>query len=530
LKKVFVPLCILFCVTSKLTAQINLLSDCVAGAVPGCPVPFPFPPQTWPGINGRDNAFNLFVGGNLIIENGGVELEGKTFVMGNFNVQKTTGSYSVGFSGAGSWVVPDNGTDVMILGGNALTAGANVFFGGFYGLPGSQTDVVGNFRYKGTVTGSKFFAGDIPGGLDGQIISDPGLDLLPYQNAVNNMTVSSTYYKGLPGSANIVHSYDGFGNYTFGSTDGAAGLYVFNITTDLNPGTPAAIIFDNFPDGAQIVINMLKPGTVDINMNSISFTNITGNTDKLMEHLIWNFPNATTVNLKGTGEFRGAVLSTAVDNYIDVSTNGRFVATGNVIQGSNSAGIEIHNYPFRGNAPVVLPIKLQSFFANISGTKAILTWKTQGEYDINYYEIEAGNDGRNFKSAGIVNTNTASGGIYNFNYALGNEKNYYFRLKFTDKNNSYTYSNVILLKAVRDNEFSASILQNPAKEKLTVYLPYAEKAAVIIYDSFGRIVKQGISIANNVNHISINSLSAGIYFIKLTNKNGQIVIKKVVVE
>jgi choice-of-anchor A domain-containing protein len=533
MKTKFLHFFILFFLAGKVAAQINVLSDCAAGAAPGCPVPFPFPPQTWPDINGRDNAFNFFIGGNFVVKQGAAEIEGKSFVMGNFNVQKTSGSFSLGFVGAGSWVVPDNGTDVMIVGGNSSTAGANVHFGGFFGPPGAETNVVGNFRYKGNLTGSKFFANDLPGGLDGQIIADPGLNLLPYQNKLNSLAIKCDDYASLPTTVNSVYSNDGFGNYTFKSTNGATGLYVFNINTNINPGFPAALIFDNFPDDAEIVINMTKSGNLTLNINSIDFSNIKGNSDKLMERLLWNFPNANRVNLTGFAQFRGAVLSKAANNYIDISTNGRFVTTGDVIVGNSSVGVEIHNYPFRGQAPffTILPVKLESFSGNISGNKALLAWKTQNEYDIKHYEIEMSNNGRNFKSIGIINKYVASGGIYSFNYNLGNEKNYYFRLKLIDKSNSFIYSNVIVLKTVEDNNFSVNTSSNlTGKNKLTVYLPYGEKASAVIYDSFGRIIKQDFSLVNSTNDISVKYLSGGIYFIRITSKTGEAVTKRFVIQ
>ena len=91
------------------------MSGCVAGAAPGCPIPYPYPPLTYPSIQGRDNGFNVFVGGNLVIMSGGAELEGRTYVNGNFDVQKSSGAFNVGYVGAGSYVIPDNGADALII-------------------------------------------------------------------------------------------------------------------------------------------------------------------------------------------------------------------------------------------------------------------------------------------------------------------------------------------------------------------------------------------------------------------------------
>ncbi|HNF46407.1 MAG TPA: hypothetical protein PK695_06405, partial [Chitinophagaceae bacterium] len=101
MRKIFTLLCFLSVSVINLYSQ---MSGCVAGAAPGCPIPYPYPPQTYPSIQGRDNGFNVFVGGNLVIMSGGAELEGRTYVNGNFNVQKSSGAFNVGYVGAGSYV------------------------------------------------------------------------------------------------------------------------------------------------------------------------------------------------------------------------------------------------------------------------------------------------------------------------------------------------------------------------------------------------------------------------------------------
>lgn len=124
---------------------------------------------------------------------GGAELEGRTYVNGNFDVQKSSGAFNVGYVGAGSYVIPDNGADALIVGGNILTAGAKVYFGGYLGA----VDLPMNLKYKGSssVTPPGFFqAGDIPGGTEGQLINEPSLDLSSYQNLLTTWGNTSTTY------------------------------------------------------------------------------------------------------------------------------------------------------------------------------------------------------------------------------------------------------------------------------------------------------------------------------------------------
>ena len=325
--------------------QINVLGPGIAGTAPGIPNPYPYPAtNTFTSIQGRDNAYNVFIGGNLTCNSGSAEVEGRIFVNGNLSIAKNSGtSFNLGFVGAGSYVVPDNGTDFVLVGGNiSATSGVNALFGGYVG----STNVSGNIRYLGTKSGS-FSAGDI--GQTGQLISSPSYSLSCYTPVLISLKNQSTCLGALSTSSNVTSSYS-YGTYTFTSTNAATGLYVINIGTDIEPGYGATFSFNNFPDNATIVINMTESGTCTIDAANFTFTMANGgNSNKLAQNILWNFPNASTVNLKGGAQFRGSILSNAANNYLDVSTNGRLVAIGNVFQGTNSSGIEFHNYPFNGN-------------------------------------------------------------------------------------------------------------------------------------------------------------------------------------
>lgn len=76
----------------------------------------------------------------------------------------------------------------------------------------------------------------------------------------------------------------------------------------------------------------------------------------LREHLIWNFPDATAIGLKGTGQFQGSVLIGQQSSMATLSmsgTNGRFHTAGSLTHTSDgeSGGQELHAYPFDGDLP-----------------------------------------------------------------------------------------------------------------------------------------------------------------------------------
>ncbi|RII17739.1 Cna protein B-type domain protein [Streptomyces sp. YIM 130001] len=70
-----------------------------------------------------------------------------------------------------------------------------------------------------------------------------------------------------------------------------------------------------------------------------------------------DFPDATTAELKGTGQFQGSVLLGEQSSMTTVSLpgiNGRFFTTGSMTHASAASGgggQEFHNYPFNGDLP-----------------------------------------------------------------------------------------------------------------------------------------------------------------------------------
>ncbi|MCA9919863.1 MAG: choice-of-anchor A family protein, partial [Anaerolineales bacterium] len=182
------------------------------------------------------------------------------------------------------------------------------------------------------------------------------LDLAPYQNLLDAAVSRSQCWVGLTQSANAQFTDGGGGNYTFNSTNGASGLYVFTLNQDLDPGFGSSLTFTNFPDDATILINVLGA------TRSLNITNITVNgtamgtgsftAEPLAEQILWNFPTATTVTLNGSSQFWGSVVAPQADVTLGTSTNGRLLIGGDLNQGTVSgAGLELHNYPFNGSLP-----------------------------------------------------------------------------------------------------------------------------------------------------------------------------------
>ncbi|WP_166922488.1 choice-of-anchor A family protein, partial [Flavobacterium poyangense] len=346
-----------------------------------------YKPATFTGnFIGRDNAINFAVGGNLTITNG-AEYEGRTFVYGNFTMNKTSG-FNLGVAGVGSFIVPDDNKNILTIGGNfnASVASGNLILGGESGGQMSY----GNIVYKGTKSPNVKITGDA-----GKVINESTLDLTPYNDAFNALQVSSTAWNQLPSDSNVTFVNDGFGTYTFTClTPAVSKTYVINIANVLASKSNGTVNFVGFPDTASLLINV--PGTtVNLNIATFQFNGVTqavGSGNKIPANevtpfslrILWNLPTATTVSLKGA-QFWGSMVipqrTGTVTNEM-IGMNGRFIVGGDLIQ--NIGGSETHNYPFKGEistttTPVVTsPVNYcqDAVATALSATGSNLKWYT----------------------------------------------------------------------------------------------------------------------------------------------------------
>ncbi|MGW1281432.1 choice-of-anchor A family protein, partial [Streptomyces tsukubensis] len=312
------------------------LGPCIPGTPP-CPNPYP-PINNGP-IAGRDNNINIFAGGNFNVRERAAEAEGKVVVLGSFDQDKAAGAsaiYNVGIVGVGSRVPPDDGTDFLTTGANVtVAAGERLLADG------------GNVRYAGTLTGT----------VTGTLIQDPNA-AAPYLALRDELTAASQCYARTetgerPATGTAVNS----GGQTTFTGDGTSALQVFNVNFDMqtNTGGQQGLVFNNIPANATILVNVLGANRTINTYSGSPFD--TDPLNQLRERLLWNFPDASTVTLRGTGQFQGSVLVGNQSSNTTVTlpgTNGRFFSTGNITHTSvvgAGGGQEFHAYPFNGDLP-----------------------------------------------------------------------------------------------------------------------------------------------------------------------------------
>ncbi|NBH03887.1 choice-of-anchor A family protein [Amycolatopsis sp. SID8362] len=308
------------------------LGPCVPGTCPGT-----FPPVGNGAFAGRDNAINVFAGGDMHVTGSAAEAEGRVVVGGDFSLRKTAGSsiYNVGVAGVGSRVPPPDGADYLTVGGDLSVA------------DGQRLDAVGD-----SGGGVVRHAGSISGTVLGTVVHDTAA-MKPYAGLRAELTAASECYARAAATGTVVNQ----NHQTLFTGDGKSALQVFTVTQDVaGPGgATQGIAFAGIPDGATVLVNLTGSARV-INTYSGSLDD-TDPLNRLRPRLLWNFPDARVVRLTGSGMFQGSVLAGRPDGTTTVTlpgTNGRFFTAGSLVHGSGTgqgSGQEFHAYPFTGDLP-----------------------------------------------------------------------------------------------------------------------------------------------------------------------------------
>ncbi|AYV30052.1 Cna protein B-type domain protein [Streptomyces sp. ADI95-16] len=300
---------------------------------PECPDVY-LDPHTGPA-NGRDAGINIFVGGDFQVRERAAEAEGRVVVLGSFDQDKADGVsqvYNVGIVGAGSQTQPPAGSDFLTTGGGIAVADSERLI-----ADGGVVRHAGPLSGTGTVSATR-------------VVRDPAA-AGPYAPLRRELAAASQCYArpgGTPRTPTGTVTNNRFETLFRG--DGRSPLQVFNVDADIAaPGRgQQGIRFADIPANATILVNVLGADRAVVTYSG---------EQTYRQRLLWNFPDATTVGLLGTGQFQGAALIGNPASRTTVTLpgfNGRFFTTGSLRHTSAAAGgggQEFHSYPFTGDLP-----------------------------------------------------------------------------------------------------------------------------------------------------------------------------------
>lgn len=176
----------------------------------------------------------------------------------------------------------------------------------------------------------------------------------------------------------------------------------------------------------------------------------------------------------------------------------------------------------------ILPIELTSFTARQQGDVIKLQWTTESEINNNYFTVEKSQDGIHFETLCAVKGNGNSSAPINYeteDVHPFNGLNYY-RLKQTDFDSSYTYSNVVsCLSGGNGIKGVISVTPNPVQSfaAITLDLTDDQEVSVQLLDTRGQSVFDKIFfVEKGIQHLDINlsGLKEGIYILRVYCEHG----------
>ena len=176
-----------------------------------------------------------------------------------------------------------------------------------------------------------------------------------------------------------------------------------------------------------------------------------------------------------------------------------------------------------------LPIELLSFDANSNQQVVDLNWSTASETNSDYYTIEKTRDGYNFET--VVTMDAAGNSNALLHYATKDNSPYqgisYYRLKQTDFNGAFTYSDLQMVDFNSNQAFSFEIYPNPADGSIfniAFNSGFNENFIIVVRDMMGRecYSKTFYVQENQKNSFAIDpytDLVKGIYLVSVRSMN-----------
>ena len=162
----------------------------------------------------------------------------------------------------------------------------------------------------------------------------------------------------------------------------------------------------------------------------------------------------------------------------------------------------------------LLPLKLLSFSAVRNGETVLLTWKTTNEINVSHFEIERGDDGKNFVTIANKPAKGNTNQISNYEHVDNgvNKQTNFYRVKMVDMDGNFVYTKIVRVNSNVNVQLSA--YPNPAIDLVVVTFPNTAKSAQLrIVDQQGRVMREIRDVKNGQQIVRVKGFSPGMYTI-----------------
>jgi hypothetical protein len=242
----------------------------------------------------------------------------------------------------------------------------------------------------------------------------------------------------------------------------------------------------------------------------------------------------------------GAFLSTSVtggiNGYTGSTTSSPYSPYTNAwgaTPGTNGQVVTLSSAPVFGNTNNLsspcgtLPIVIKSFTASLKGNAVLLNWTVEEATNFSGFEVGYSTDGASFQDIGSVSYSPAQL-TYQFIQSPVNAPVDYYRLTLIDKDGSFSYSEILIIRQGPAEKGAMLVYPQPANDRITVSAS-AQKTQMIsleLYNLTGSKIKvvqvqlnQGINVFDISN---LQILSSGIYLLSTMIDQTRVVSKVII--
>lgn len=170
-----------------------------------------------------------------------------------------------------------------------------------------------------------------------------------------------------------------------------------------------------------------------------------------------------------------------------------------------------------------LPVNLAKFIVTTKDSYISLEWTTFSEFNNRGFEVERSDDGNSFETIGFVpgSKNSSDRRSYNFYDNTASNGKYYYRLKQTDLDGSFKYSEV---KVGSKQIFGGSlkIFPNPVTNVLNI-LSGEDQGTLSIFDLTGRTIYEIAIKQHTETSLDVSHLPIGEYVYRINASKGKFI-------
>ena len=312
-------------------------------------------------------------------------------------------------------------------------------------------------------------------------------------------------------------------------SDNLAGVYgqgnVSNISVAFVPGENAADLLLNPSYNGNNDSYLLMAGQ---NLNNQTSVNTDYFLKLRLSFRVTNLNPAIVYENSAIGTATiGSIGTSSFSNVADSSNNGPESAVDPNNDGNATEPGENNPTPFNFGT---LPVKFVNVNASlINNTTVLIKWiVATPTVNSDKFDVEFSTDGKNFNAIGNLKIDNTNQSNYQFLHSSIPEGNLYYRIRETDIDGEYVYSDIVVM---HNNNTSAGVVifPNPANNYITITAPTigSGKTKIILYDAVGKMISSSLLSGTTI-RINTNFLLNGTYVLKLIS-NGTATTQKVMI-